>query len=308
MADEKLTQLTGAGAFADTDLMYIVQNVATTPVSRKTAWSLVKSTLKTYFDTLYASIAASDAFPLSVVDGLTLSNNVTDANNDIDIATGKAVDSGGTDNMTLSSALTKRLDANWVVGTNQGGLDTGSKLTSTWYHVFLIKRTDTGVVDVLFSSSFASPTMPTNYTKKRRIGSVKTDSSGNIIQFLQYGDDFWWKSPPALDVNVTNLGTTRTNYTLASVPTGLVVEVRVNVFITGGSTVRLYVSNPNLTDLAPSDSATPLHDNYEPAGALTSHRAQYLTNTSAQISARTDAANSTFRVAVLGWEDPRGKW
>ncbi|MBD9456007.1 hypothetical protein IB244_31560, partial [Rhizobium sp. RHZ02] len=93
--------------------------------------------------------------------GLTLSNNAGDATNDIDIAVGMATTDSTTDprTMALASALTKRLDAAWAVGTNQGGLDTGSVGDNT-YHVFLIQRSDTGVVDVLFSLSATSPTMP----------------------------------------------------------------------------------------------------------------------------------------------------
>lgn len=48
------------------------------------------------------------------------------ANDDLDIATGGAIDGANAHVMTLASALTERLDANWAVGTNQGGLDTGS--------------------------------------------------------------------------------------------------------------------------------------------------------------------------------------
>jgi len=72
--------------------------------------------------------------------------------------------------MTLASGLTKRLDANWAVGTNQGGLDTGS-IANTTYYVWLIQRSDTGVVDALFSLSSTSPTMPSNYDRKRLVGS-----------------------------------------------------------------------------------------------------------------------------------------
>ena len=42
--------------------------------------------------------------------------------------------------------VVKRLDAAWAVGTNQGGLDTGAEGVSTWYHLWLIKRTDWSAV------------------------------------------------------------------------------------------------------------------------------------------------------------------
>jgi hypothetical protein len=41
--------------------------------------------------------------------------------------------------------------------------------------MWLIRRSDTGVADVLFSASASSPAMPTNYDSKRRIGSEIRD-------------------------------------------------------------------------------------------------------------------------------------
>jgi len=84
--------------------------------------------------------------------------------------------------MVLSSAITKRLDAAWAVGSGNGGLDTGT-IANTTYHVWLIQRSDTGVVDALFSTSLTSPTMPTNYDRKRRIGII-VRSAGAILPFL----------------------------------------------------------------------------------------------------------------------------
>jgi hypothetical protein len=49
MADEKITALTAATVLADTDLLPIVQDMATLPVTKKTAWSLIKSTLAAVF-------------------------------------------------------------------------------------------------------------------------------------------------------------------------------------------------------------------------------------------------------------------
>jgi hypothetical protein len=121
--------------------------------------------------------------------GLTLSNNVSDATNDIDIAVGSAASDTSTYHlMPLASGLTKRLDSGWAVGTGNGGLDTGS-IANTTYHVFLIQRSDTGVVDALFSASATSPTMPTNYDRKRRIGSI-IRSGATILAFRQFGDRF----------------------------------------------------------------------------------------------------------------------
>lgn len=123
------------------------------------------------------ALISQSAFADTILNGLKLSTNVTDAANDIDIAAGSAVSDDGTTLMTLT-AMTKRLDAGWSVGTGNGGLDTGS-VANTTYHIWLINRPDTNVTDVLFSTSATSPTMPANYTKKKRIGMVVRASATN---------------------------------------------------------------------------------------------------------------------------------
>lgn len=111
--------------------------------------------------------------------GLTLSNNAGDAANDIDVTSGKAAaDTSPFNLMLLNSAITKRIDAAWAVGSGNGGLDSGSVADGTYY-IWLIQRSDTGVTDALFSLSGTAPTMPTNYDRKRLIGSLLRSSSVN---------------------------------------------------------------------------------------------------------------------------------
>ena len=139
---------------------------------------------------LYRRVKAKwfSTLPRGSIWGLGLSNNVTDATNDIDITTGQCSDSTGTADIRLGSALVKRLDAVWAVGTNAGGRDTGA-ISDTWWHVFVIKNLTTGVVDALFSTSPTAPTMPSGYTVFRRVGSVYR-VSGVLEYFHQLGDYF----------------------------------------------------------------------------------------------------------------------
>lgn len=112
--------------------------------------------------------------------GLALSVNAVDSAHDVDIAAGSGRDADNSTNMILNSALTKRIDAAWAVGTGNGGLDTGSVAAESTYYIWLIKRADTNVVDVLFSLSSTAPTMPASYDKKRQIGMVSYDGSSAI--------------------------------------------------------------------------------------------------------------------------------
>ena len=244
-----------------------------------------------------------DALPRSYIAGLTLSNNSTDAVNDIDIAVGAAMDDGNAVMTVLSSAITKRLDASWAVGTNQGGLDTGT-IGNNVYHMWLIRRPDTGVVDALFSLSATAPTMPTNYTQKRRIGSV-IRSGATILAFKQVGDEFLLATP-ILDINVTNPGTAAVTRTL-TVPTGVVVVSRLNVLVdaTTSGNIVVYLSSLDTNDVAASATAAPLGQLNTTTSATWSHDAGMVlirTNTSAQIRSRqsVSGASDAFRIATLG--------
>ena len=249
-----------------------------------------------------AEVRAKVAFvPRGHLYGLTLSNNVTDATNDIDIAAGEAGSEDSTSTlMTLGSALTKRLDAAWAVGSGNGGLDTGS-IANTTYHVWLIRRPDTGVVDALFSASATAPTMPANYTQKRRIGSI-IRAAGAIVAFTQQGDEFL-RSVVAQDITTT-VGTTAALFTL-SLPVGVKVEAMVEGFIFRSGTSALLLTSPDQADTAPTTGgpATAVND----ANVSGSFQRNVLTNTSGQIRARSSVAATSIWIATTGWIDRRGR-
>jgi hypothetical protein len=247
--------------------------------------------------------------------GLSLSNNGTDPTNDIDVAAGEAVsdDLVAADriNIILGAGLTKRSDVAWAVGSGNGWLDTGSIGNGT-YHVFLIERVDTGVVDSLLSLSATAPSMPANYTKKRRIGSIKREA-GSIVLFTQTGDCFR-RSVAMQEFSTINPGTNGITVTLAYIPTGIIVEAEVTanlVMVTGAG--YFYLS-----PLAASDQ--PLVANtslgqiaaYGPTGTvgLGASGVRVLTNTSAQIRCRigpNSDGNTVIKLASLGWYDRRGR-
>ncbi|MDH5410809.1 MAG: hypothetical protein OEY16_05425, partial [Alphaproteobacteria bacterium] len=173
--------------------------------------------------------------PRGYIDGLILSNNAIDVAHDIDIAPGVARDGGDAANLALSSVLTKRTDASWAEGNSQGGLDgtesvIGTPGANTWYHVWLIRRSDSGAVDALFSESATIPAMPVNYDQKRRIGAILTDGAGNVVEFYQGGDRFYFKDG-RLDLS-GNPGTVATLHTV-STPLGIKVRAIFAIRVVG---------------------------------------------------------------------------
>lgn len=238
--------------------------------------------------------------------GMTLSNNATDATNDIDIAAGSCVDSTGTDVMTLSASITKQLDNAWAVGTNLGGLDAGT-IANTTYHVYVIKRPDTGVVDVIFSTSASSPTLPTNYTLYRRIGSI-IRSAGAILAFVQDGDLFLY-STPINEVAATNPGTSAVTRNM-TVPQGITVFPIMAWSVKNDTTAQItcYISPLILPDNAPSVAFSTFRTDAVGAGGSTIVQ-HVVTNTSGQVRSRLSAsgASDVLRCALLGWRDNRGR-
>ena len=236
--------------------------------------------------------------------GLTLSNNGSDATNDIDIAAGSAIDSTGAVMIVLAAGITKQLDAAWAVGTNAGGLDTGS-IANTTYHVWLIMRSDTGVVDVLFSTSASSPTMPSNYDYKRRIGSILREG-GIIVPFSQDGDEFL-RSIPINDANTNNPGTSAVLLTV-SVPTGINIDALISTLVTNSTPVNAYglLTSPDQADTTPTASLA----NFGQQGdfrVVVSNRIR--TNTSRQVRYRMAASDASVAVRFItfGWVDKRGR-
>jgi len=127
------------------------------------------------------SAATTTAAGLSLLSSpITLQNNATDPNNDIDFGAGVMQFDDGTGRAAVT-ATTKQLDTNFVAGTNQGGLDTGTKAVDTWYYCYAIYNPTTGATDALFTATYGAPTMPAGFTKKAYVGALLTGAAGNIL-------------------------------------------------------------------------------------------------------------------------------
>lgn len=91
---------------------------------------------------------------------------------------------------------------------NVGGLDTGSWAANTWYAVFAICNHDGAGRGYLASTSATAPTMPSGYTRKRRIGWIRTTGTPTVLHKMrQIGNRVWWhRNTNDTDVRVVDTG------------------------------------------------------------------------------------------------------
>jgi hypothetical protein len=232
------------------------------------------------------------------VGGLALSNDGSSPQTVIDTSAGVATSDDATTMMKLAS-FTKST-ATWSVGSGNGCLDAGSVAASTWYHLFLIERTDTGVVDELCSTSATAPTLPTSYTKKRRIGSFKTDGTSHILAFMQYGNgpirQYLWLSAPRDQSNAAIPVGTPNLFALASVPSGIKVRAILNIAVPGTLGVVSFMEPDSLN---PPDA----NASVVTSGRQWNGRIDLRTNTIQQIGAVASQTGMTFSSSTMGWYD-----
>lgn len=279
--------------------------------------SAVTGSIPTYNGTTGKIIQAgnptmADFLSASVGRMPTIANNVTDATNDIDFSGGSCFSTDATSWPMVAAARIKQLDAAWAVGTNAGGRMSAAAIANTTYHCYIIRRPDTGVVDFGFDVSPTAPTLPTNYTQFRRIGSI-VRAAATIVPFIQDADQFMYRTPFA-DVNVTNPGTAAVTRTL-TLPTG----IRVNAKLTAGSSVlssadapaAIYLSDLSLVDVVPIVTAAASFSAFTTAAGILSGGGyvEVMTNTSAQIRSRIqqNTASTTLMILTNGWIDTRGR-
>lgn len=80
-----------------------------------------------------------------------------------------------------------------ITKSGAGGLDTGSKANSTGYDLYAISDTTGSRFGMVFSSAGKNqPTLPSGYTKWRKIGWIYVNSSGNLVPMLKRGSQVFF--------------------------------------------------------------------------------------------------------------------
>jgi hypothetical protein len=298
-----------------------------TPGAANLRYNSTTSEVEFYNGILWQALTPP-ALPRGYIDGCLIANG-TDATNDINFAGGECRDGLDTADIVVA-AMTKRLDANWVAGTNQGmrnSVQNGGSISNGTYHLYAVS-TATGTQDfyAYFGSGGFNPDSAANiatvltalqaepsgsdYIFARRVASIMR-AGGSIVPFIQVDDDFIWSPTIVSAAGSSFVGVSPFNQGVA-VPNGLEAACIFNVALLTGGTggIVLLCESPLVTssaaDLSASANATCFGDTTSGIFVAASQRA--ITNRSSEIRMRVSSISGTpgYRLSTVGYVDFRG--
>jgi hypothetical protein len=244
---------------------------------------------------------------------ITIANNSGNPNTDIDFSGGTFQFSDGS-GQAIAPALTKRLQSSgsWSAGAGGNLLTTEARANSSTYHLYAIYNPSTLAVDYMallgVAGTAPDPTsvLPSGYTKFERRGSILTNSSGNIIGFIQDNKYFSLKSP----MLVQNYNISTNSRSAYSISTPLGINVLANIMATNHkATGSSSYSQTYISDLETADIDPIFNSGFETIRCNTSYNGgsevSVRTNKSAQIGMRTSNSTGSTDVRILlrFWED-----
>jgi hypothetical protein len=246
--------------------------------------------------------------------GLALANDATFPNTHVTIATGQARSSTDAFDLRLTTGLVKRLDQAWAAGTGNGALDTGSVAANTGYHVYLIRRTSDGVLDVLMSTSATNPTLPSGYGAFRRLGAVLTDASAYIRKFTQHGDYFELYTRTADFAGVANGAGPYLRQMVC--PKGVPLKLRVFLQSQSGTQAITFsgifdpaLGVPQLATLKRAQIRRQIYkDQTNADSAYGIFDGDVWCDSNGQVYTHADNTNDTIALGIYGWTDDRGQY
>lgn len=220
------------------------------------------------------------------------SNNTTTPNTQLDYTAGRFFFSSGGSGKVSAGTL------NFAIN-GAGGLDTGSFQANTTYHIFGITNFTSGTSSIIASLNLI-PTLPSGYTKYRRIMSVLSNSTPAIRPFIQDGVKITLK-----DTVLSYSGNINATPTLRSVtvPVGIRVEAWGFAYLAGFNinNMTIVIRDPYANSglgygIVYGGVATSIYD----IGGNFS----VLTNTSSQLYLSiTGGSDNEFNLYTQGWID-----
>lgn len=318
MADTKLSALNTISSIEDSDLVYIADNAAGSYTSKKTT-----------VGSLREHILTAQPVTRGYTQGLTLAYNNTAPYNTgqfITVSPGCAVDNDYDYVIDLPTSINKNISQLWSSGTNNGGLDaiyspyypSYVAEDNSGYHCWLIANSTTSAVDVLFSQSPTSPTLPSGFDRMKRIGWVSYQTAA-LMDFRQYPSGYFWRGR-WICVDSSTVGTTYQDVTPSSAipppfPLDMNVMVTANVVVSHASSAPVYVviENDNHYPLG-SQITNPVGSAYAPLATITAPVAGQAFSAQVQLLVsngvfrlRSSHSNTTVKISVVSFQYDRGE-
>lgn len=227
-----------------------------------------------------------------------------DGTSTLPIAAGQLVlrNVGDTSHKMVNPAAINKTTAAWAVGNNNGGLSTGTIAADTWYHVYEVLRSDTGVVDVIIDPSATSPTLPTNYDFYRYIAPVRTNGSSNFTSMIQHKDYFEW----GVDTTpVTTSSSTATLRTFDHLPAGIIAKGFFDVVINTSGAPSGHIAvrhwNPALGSTSINEHEAKINISVTSGDVRTNTPIEVYSNTSQQIYNQRVTGAPGYRAVIRGF-------
>lgn len=255
------------------------------------------------------SATSSASAPLCGASGFSMSNNVALPSVKMDITARTVLMTATSGTFVTRSSVS--VNVNTTV-TGAGGLDVAGPTVSSWYYVFLI---DNGIAaNTVSSLSSTAPIMPSGYSYSCLLGTIRVNSSGNLLNILQKGPYAEYVVAPATNVTAFPviasfaLGSSATAWTAFSVasfyPTAIATRVRVALGNVGnGSNVSGVGVAPNGNFATSPSTAT----NAGPLNCGTSNQTNGFNWCTSEVLLQSASvyigafSSTTWQVAALGW-------
>jgi len=241
-----------------------------------------------------------------------ISNNATNPLTEIDISAGIMNFDDGTDQVRLTTSLTKSTANDFA---NGGLLPNGTVLqTNTMYHVFAIYSSSSNLVSFYADANYSNPTLPQSpnvYDKKQHIGYFSVNSSGNIIGFNIVNGFYQYEDPKlfySANIQTSNARTINQAFTQGLLPAKKVM-IRGNFLwrSDGGSSGGILFTDPNLNDVSASDNTgalSSLMNQQTLSSNVNGGQFEVVINNAGEFRARaTSSGSHNERMSLVGFYD-----
>jgi hypothetical protein len=239
--------------------------------------------------------------------GIQLSNNTSDATNDIDFSAGTVRDDSDTANLTLAATNVKQLDVEFAeystIGTPSGGRAAADNLTGAkWFYCWVIGGAGKNTQG--FFSTSATPVLPTGFTWKAYRGRIYWSGS-TIRAFVQVGRNRFDWVVEAADWDVINPGTSAVNRTVTA-PPNTIARLSIGILNASSNNNPYRVWETSKADAVPAVSNADVFSSSSTPTSWNKVEKEVVVDASSQVRTRIAASGAADRITsrCLGFIDP----